>query len=120
MIIHTADWIGSTLTPESAYRPAAEPDSWRLTWLPGRALTPGQARAGMELDEILSDPNAVHDRVAQARVEAYADHLGILREHAVILLAKRMAARLRRDQTLCDTRTTACDGNHSEIRRSHH
>ncbi|QBS39011.1 hypothetical protein [Nocardia sp. CS682] len=100
MIIQTANWIGSTVTPESAYRAVADKDSWRLSWLPDRALTPAQARAGMELDELLSDPDAVHDRMAQARVAACADHLGILREHAVILLAKRMAARLRRDQTV--------------------
>ncbi|WP_405164058.1 hypothetical protein OG203_02770 [Nocardia sp. NBC_01499] len=98
MIIETANWIGSTVTPESAYLAVAEKNSWHLSWLPGRALTPDQARAGMELDEILSDPSVVHDRIAQARVDAYADHLGILREHAVILLAKQMVARLHRDQ----------------------
>ncbi|MFI2284858.1 hypothetical protein [Nocardia beijingensis] len=95
MTIHTTEWtMTSDITPESAYRDTDAPDSWRLSWLPDRRLTRGQALAGMSLDELLSDPHVVHDRTTQARAEAYADELGILRDHAVILLAKRMAARL--------------------------
>ncbi|MGK8523784.1 hypothetical protein ACRS6B_20585 [Nocardia asteroides] len=92
MTIHTTEWtMTSDITPESACR---DTDGWRLSWLPDRRLTHSQALAGMHLDELLSDPHAVHDRMAQARVEIYANQLGILRDHAVILLAKRMAARL--------------------------
>ncbi|WP_174185417.1 hypothetical protein [Nocardia barduliensis] len=95
MTIHTTEWtMTSDVTPESACRDTDAPDGWRLSWLPDRRLTHSQALAGMRLDELLSDPHAVHDRMTQARVEVYADHLGILRDHAVILLAKRMAARL--------------------------
>ncbi|WP_039798204.1 hypothetical protein [Nocardia araoensis] len=95
MTIHTTEWtMTSDITPESACRDTDATDSWRLSWLPDRQLTRGQALAGMSLDELLSDPHVVHDRMTQARVEAYADQLGILRDHAVILLAKRMAARL--------------------------
>lgn len=95
MTIHTTEWtMTSDMTPESACRDTDATDSWRLSWLPDRRLTRGQALAGMSLDELLSDPHVVHDRATQARAEAYADELGILREHAVILLAKRMAARL--------------------------
>ncbi|WP_280493465.1 hypothetical protein [Nocardia asiatica] len=95
MTIHTTEWtMTSDVTPESACRDTDATDSWRLSWLPDRRLTREQALAGMSLDELLSDPHAVHDRMTQARVESYADQLGILRDHAVILLAKRMAARL--------------------------
>ncbi|WP_280260447.1 hypothetical protein [Nocardia abscessus] len=95
MTIHTTEWtMTSDITPESACRDTDATDGWRLSWLPDRRLTHSQALAGMRLDELLSDPHLVHDRMTQARVEVYADQLGILRDHAVILLAKRMAARL--------------------------
>ncbi|MBF6476238.1 hypothetical protein [Nocardia gipuzkoensis] len=95
MTIHSTEWtMTSDITPESACRDTDATDGWRLSWLPDRRLTHSQALAGMRLDELLSDPHLVHDRMAQARVEVYADQLGILRDHAVILLAKRMAARL--------------------------
>ncbi|WP_327116996.1 hypothetical protein OHB12_06280 [Nocardia sp. NBC_01730] len=95
MTVHTTEWtMTSDITPESAYRDIEGADIWRLSWLPNRPLTRAQAQAGMELDELLSDPYGVHDRMIQARADTYADQLGILREHAVILLAKRMAARL--------------------------
>jgi hypothetical protein len=98
MTIHTTEWtMTSDITPESAYRDTDATDSWRLSWLPDRRLTRAQALAGMSLDELLSDPHVVHDRMTQARVEVYADQLGILRDHAVILLAKAMAARLGRE-----------------------
>ncbi|MEU4343857.1 hypothetical protein AB0H00_21740 [Nocardia sp. NPDC023852] len=99
MTVHTTEWtMTSDITPESAYRDIEGTDIWRLSWLPNRSLTRAQAQAGMELDELLSDPHGVHDRMIQARADTYADQLGILREHAVILLAKRMAARLSHDQ----------------------
>ncbi|WP_063821672.1 hypothetical protein [Nocardia pneumoniae] len=97
MTIHTTEWtMTSDITPEAAYRDT-DTDGWRLSWLPDRRLTRAQALAGMRLDELLSDPRMVHDRMTQARVDVYADELGILREHAVILLAKRMAARLEKE-----------------------
>ncbi|MFR9749896.1 hypothetical protein ACL02S_02550 [Nocardia sp. 004] len=100
MTIHTTEWtMTSDITPESAYRDSAGSGScWQLSWLPDRRLTRTQALAGMRLDELLSDPRMVHDRTARARGETYADQLGILRDHAVILLAKRMAARLERER----------------------
>ncbi|WP_330230201.1 hypothetical protein OHA40_30050 [Nocardia sp. NBC_00508] len=98
MTIHATEWtMTSDITPEAAYRDTDTTDGWRLSWLPDRRLTRTQALAGMRLDELLSDPRMVHDRMAQARVEVYADELGILRDHAVILLAKRMAARLEQE-----------------------
>ncbi|WP_067834234.1 hypothetical protein [Nocardia lijiangensis] len=97
MTIQTTDWtMISDLTPESAYRDGGPfADAWRLSWLPGRTLSREQAFAGMELDELLSDPDMVHDRMTHARAAERADRLGILLEHAVILLHKRIVARLR-------------------------
>ncbi|MCP2292614.1 hypothetical protein ACFYT3_33280 [Nocardia amikacinitolerans] len=94
MTIHTTAWtMISDLSPESAYRDGA--DLWRLSWLPGRTLSREQALAGMELDELLSDPDMVHDRIAHAHAAERADRLGILLDHAIILLHKRIVARLR-------------------------
>ncbi|MET8777020.1 hypothetical protein ABZV58_18615 [Nocardia sp. NPDC004654] len=94
MTIQTTEWtMISDLTPESAYRDGA--DAWRLSWLPGRVLSREQAFAGMELDELLSDPDMVHDRIAHAHAAERADRLGILLDHAIILLHKRIVARLR-------------------------
>ncbi|MEV6324720.1 hypothetical protein AB0M45_26555 [Nocardia sp. NPDC051787] len=98
MTIHTTEWtMTSDITPEAAFRDTDTADGWHLSWLPDRQLTRAQALAGMRLDELLSDPHMVHDRMTQARVDVYADELGILREQAVILLAKRMAARLEKE-----------------------
>lgn len=98
MTIHTTEWtMTSDITPESAYRDGDGAQVWRLSWLPDRRLTEAQARAGMELDELLSDPHVVHDRIAQARVDGYADRLGMVREHVIILLARRMAERLHEE-----------------------
>ncbi|MEU7631316.1 hypothetical protein AB0C34_15200 [Nocardia sp. NPDC049220] len=117
MTIHTTEWtMTSDITPESAYRDTKGADDWRLSWLPNRSLTRMQAQAGMELDELLSDPFAVHDRMTQARADTYADELGILREHAVILLAKRMAGRLH--QSRQPDGDTAPPGRAARTRRS--
>ncbi|MEV6559645.1 hypothetical protein AB0M22_28265 [Nocardia sp. NPDC051756] len=113
MTIHTTEWtMTSDITPESAYRDGDGPQVWRLSWLPDRRLTEAQARAGMELDELLSDPHVVHDRIAQARVDGYADRLGMLREHVIILLAKRMAERLHEELRR--------DGDPAPMRRNSH
>ncbi|WP_330255555.1 hypothetical protein OG874_13930 [Nocardia sp. NBC_00565] len=96
MTVKATEWtMISDISPESAYR-AGGPGAavWRLSWLPDRRLTRAQAIAGMELDEILSDPDIVHDRRAHAEAGDRADTLGIIWEHAVILLSKRIMARL--------------------------
>lgn len=100
MTLYETDWsITSDLSPEYASRTAeAGRKIWRLSWLPDRMLAYEEARAGMELDELLSDLKGVDDRRHQAEVDVRADRLGILREHAVVLLAKRMAARLAAEQ----------------------
>ncbi|WP_225732176.1 MULTISPECIES: hypothetical protein [unclassified Nocardia] len=92
----TESTIISDITPEWAARDTPGADrAWRLSWLPDRRLTREQATAGMELDELLSDPDRVHDRMQLARIDDCADRLGLLRDHAIILLAKRIAARVQ-------------------------
>jgi len=97
MTVDTTDWtMISDITPESAYRQTGSGTAvWRLSWLPDRLLTREQALAGMELDEILSDPDIVHDRHAHADAAILAGRVGIIWEQAVILLSKRILARLR-------------------------
>lgn len=52
----------SDVSPEYAVRVSGGGvEEWRLSWLPRRRLSREQARAGMELDEVLSDPGAVYD-----------------------------------------------------------
>ncbi|CAM4397920.1 hypothetical protein NONI108955_24925 [Nocardia ninae] len=96
MALYCTEWsITSDISPECASRVAEHGRTpWRLSWLPDRALTREQARAGMELDELLSDPENVHDYAAMARADQCAGTIGMLRAHVVILLARRMAARL--------------------------
>ncbi|MQY22197.1 hypothetical protein [Nocardia macrotermitis] len=98
MTIETTDWaMSSDRTPEHAWRVAAAGVAvWRLSWLPDHRLTFDQARAGMELDELLSDPAIVHDLAAHRRVSEHSATLGVRYEHAVVLLARRMLERLRR------------------------
>lgn|GEM_PF-4363347 len=98
MTIETTDWaMTSDRTPEYAWRnPGAGVAVWRLSWLPEHRLSHAQARAGMELDELLSDPAVVHDEPAHRKVAAHAATLGVQYEHAVILLSRRMIERLRR------------------------
>ncbi|MFI6865668.1 hypothetical protein [Nocardia sp. NPDC050406] len=88
----------SDITPEYAFRvPGPGARIWRLSWLPEHRLTREQARAGMELDELLSDPEVVYDAVAHALAADLARRLGVLVEHAVIMLAVRTADRLDPD-----------------------
>lgn len=96
MALYFTEWsITSDASPEHAARVADRGrTAWRLSWLPDRALTLEQARAGMELDELLSDPANVNDYAAMARADTCASTIGMLRIQVVILLAKRMAARL--------------------------
>ncbi|MBF6328378.1 hypothetical protein [Nocardia transvalensis] len=99
MTIEATDWrMTSDLTPEHAFRVAyAGTAVWRLSWLPEQALTRAQAWAGMELDELLSDPARVHDEAARLLVVSRAAMLGIGYEDAVVRLARRMLDRLRGD-----------------------
>ncbi|MFF2392914.1 hypothetical protein [Nocardia sp. NPDC058114] len=92
MVIHgTDDTLRSDRTPEFAQR--TDTGGWRLSWLPEYTLTREQAWAGMELDELVSDLAAVHDRLAHAEISARADLLGIIWQQALIKLAKRIDAR---------------------------
>ncbi|MFD6396608.1 hypothetical protein [Nocardia sp. NPDC060249] len=87
----TDDTLRSDRTPEFAQR--TDTGGWRLSWLPDYTLTREQAWAGMELDELVSDLAAVHDRLAHAEISARADLLGIIWQQALIKLAKRIDAR---------------------------
>ncbi|UGT43911.1 hypothetical protein LTV02_11205 [Nocardia yamanashiensis] len=88
----------SDLTPEFAFRAHGFTEEvWRLSWLPEHRLTWEQAWAGMELDEILSDPHIVDDHGAHATAADRAARLGIGVEHAVLVLARRMAERMHQD-----------------------
>ncbi|WP_067563371.1 hypothetical protein [Nocardia acidivorans] len=87
----------SDITPEFARRAQRE-DVWSLSWLPEQRLTRAQAHAGMELDEILSDPQIVFDDAAHSQAAERAARLGILVEHAVVMLAQRMAERMHYDE----------------------
>ncbi|WP_196223865.1 hypothetical protein [Nocardia seriolae] len=88
----------SDVSPEYAVRVSGGGvEEWRLSWLPRRRLSREQARAGMELDEVLSDPGAVYDEGAQARAAGHAARLGIGVDRAVILLAQRLAERMYPD-----------------------
>jgi hypothetical protein len=96
--IKTTNWaMTSDRTPEYAYRvEGAGAAVWRLTWLPDHRLTREQALAGMQLDELLSDPDLVQDTVIHGQVATLAAMVGVQYEHAVILLSRRMLKRLNR------------------------
>ncbi|WP_378729789.1 hypothetical protein [Nocardia brasiliensis] len=120
MTLHSTEWtITSDRTPESAYRDTEDADTWRLSWLADRALTRAQATAGMELDELLSDPLRVHDQDTATRVDACAEELGVRREEAVILLAQRIAARLQQPVRHAGDPPAACRTGHAYRLRSH-
>lgn len=87
-IFRTDRTIGSDRTPERAT--LGDDGRWRLTWLPEFALTREQAIAGVRLDEILSDPALVNDRMAIAEATTCADRIGIILELAMVRLWKRM------------------------------
>uniref|UniRef100_UPI0024551EF3 hypothetical protein n=2 Tax=Nocardia TaxID=1817 RepID=UPI0024551EF3 len=102
MTIYATDWsMTSDITPETAHRvPGEHATPWRLSWLPDRRLTAEQARAGMELDEIVSDPALVYDQTALAHGANLAGLLGLLWEHALVLLYKRLSARILEGATV--------------------
>lgn len=94
-LVMTDRAMTSDITPEYGFRvPGLGEAVWRLSWLPDHRLTAEQARAGMELDELLSDPEIVYDAVAHALAADLARRLGVLVEHAVLMLAVRMADRI--------------------------
>ncbi|GAB0108020.1 hypothetical protein JMUB6875_70230 [Nocardia sp. JMUB6875] len=94
----TAREMRSDLSPEYAVRVTGYGEGeWRLSWLPRRRLSWEQARAGMELDELLSDPAVVYDERAHAAAAMHAARLGIGVDRAVILLAQRLAERMHLD-----------------------
>jgi len=100
MTLYRTEWsIGSDLTPEWAFRTVGDgAEPWRLSWLRERPLSREQAIAGMELDELLSDPERVHDRAHLARIDDCADRLGLSRDHAIILLARASPPAYRTDR----------------------
>ena len=95
MTVQTTPWtMISDHSPEFAYRGMGSGDRiWQLSWLPDRPLTREQALAGMELDELVSNPDLVEDPVARAAMVDRADILDIDWEDAVILLAREILAR---------------------------
>ncbi|MBH0779527.1 hypothetical protein [Nocardia bovistercoris] len=89
----SASMMTSDITPECARREDGAA-RWRLSWLPDRALTRDQARAGMETDELLSDPTRVDDPMLHAAVEAGAAALGLPAEQVILVLSTRILARM--------------------------
>ncbi|WP_174552812.1 hypothetical protein [Nocardia harenae] len=95
MPIHITDSrMTSDVSPEYAFRvDFGGRKPWRLSWWRDRPLTADQARAGMELDELVSDPALVDDPMAFALMQERAHRVGLVFAQAVLLLAKAMAAR---------------------------
>ena|SRR6266568_3141172 len=111
MTLYSTEWtISSDVTPERAFRISRESaNTWQLSWLDGRMLTRDQAIIGMELDELLSDPERVYDRSHMSRVDDRAGRLGIISEQAIILLVRRMVERIRNAE-LFDDRVQVLEG----------
>ncbi|AYF78912.1 hypothetical protein D7D52_10730 [Nocardia yunnanensis] len=88
----THQTVTSDRTPERAFRTGLSADSWQLSWLPDRLLTFEQARNGVVLDEILSDPAPADPEQALELAELLADDLGLTLREVVVLLWDRLAA----------------------------
>ncbi|MFB8275510.1 hypothetical protein [Nocardia colli] len=86
----------SSVTVEWAWRAARSEPGWRLSWLPHH-LTREQARAGMELAELLGRTDSVADNREQARADALAGALGLTVQAALSVLHQRMYDRHPRD-----------------------
>lgn len=83
----------SSVCGEWAERVAGRTEpAWQVSWLPQR-LHREQARAAMELGELLSRPDFASDRPAQTRAEISAGVLGITVHQALELLHRRMRDR---------------------------
>ncbi|MFI1916492.1 hypothetical protein [Nocardia sp. NPDC020380] len=80
----------SDLTAESAQKVADGWElGWRVSWLPHRLVSRGQALAGMELAEIFSGRHYQQDVVLAVRAIVSADELGIAVEEAMAVLTRR-------------------------------
>ncbi|MFI9503831.1 hypothetical protein [Nocardia sp. NPDC052566] len=90
-LIVTDESMSSDRTRERADRLTDQfAAAWRLSWLPERLLTEQQARAGLELAEIIhSTPNLDQDEVALARASRCAGQLHLVVEQARIALEYR-------------------------------
>ncbi|GAB4586129.1 hypothetical protein [Nocardia sp. IFM 10818] len=91
MTIYVADWqMTSDLTDEAAHRVADGWElEWRLSWLPHRLVSRGQALAGMELAEIFSGNHFRRDMILAARAIVSAEELGVSVEDAMSVLVGR-------------------------------
>ncbi|WP_063712662.1 hypothetical protein [Nocardia concava] len=85
----TPETVRSDKTPEIAVRTTLPTDTWVLSWLPNRLLTFEQARSGMVLDEILSDPAPADPEQALEFAELRAAELGLTLPEVVVLLWDR-------------------------------
>ncbi|WP_225732175.1 MULTISPECIES: hypothetical protein [unclassified Nocardia] len=85
------DYMTSDLTPERADRLTDQwARAWRLSWLPDRLLTEQQARAGLELAEIIhGTPDFELDELRLARAARCAGLLRLVLQQAVIVLNQR-------------------------------
>ncbi|MGV9674254.1 hypothetical protein ACWDSJ_03145 [Nocardia sp. NPDC003482] len=82
----------SDRSPEYAYRvPGSR--AWRLSWLPGHEVSEARALAGMELDELISDPGGVDEPAVLAMIHERAAVLGVEYADVVLLLVARLARR---------------------------
>lgn len=95
MTVYATPWtMTSDRTPEYAFRrDGSERSDWQLSWFADRRLTREQALAGLELDELVSNPDLIEDAVAHAAIADRADVLGIDWQDAIVLLARGMIAR---------------------------
>lgn len=99
----------SDITPEVAFQVGS--NSWTLSWLPDRRLTREQALAGMELDEILSDPSFVATPLELKMAGLLAAELGLTVEEVVVLLSERLIERTKSpDRATEDKRAHALKG----------
>ncbi|WP_405495496.1 hypothetical protein [Nocardia sp. NBC_00511] len=83
MTIFYSDWqMTSDLTPEAAQRVAGWEVEWKVSWLPERRVSRGQALAGMELAEIFSGNHRQQDAILAVRAHVSAQELGVSLEEA--------------------------------------
>ncbi|MBL1076947.1 hypothetical protein JK358_21355 [Nocardia sp. 2] len=89
-IFYNAGWMSSDLTGEAAHQEGGgcEPQ-WRLSWLPERLVSRGQAVAGMELAEFFSGNHCQRDVIVAARAIISAAELGIAVGEAMSALQGR-------------------------------
>jgi hypothetical protein len=79
---------GAVLDPDANFRPDG-PEVWRVTWLPGRALTRGQATGAMMIAQAAgrlpagADPEDCSDPF-WTRVASWAADLGLSGPAAVV------------------------------------